>query len=529
MGRWLTMSDDSAELNVTGDGELTTENVEETVRNLEEDLEQERQDRWAHEYRIKQANKELRQHGLSVDDLVDGDADPAKLNELNDEPLNYTRLEWKDFPLGVLPDPIQGYANAQAEAMCVDPVMIAQPALITCSAAVGNSRHVNIKSNWSEPATLWGMMIQASGTLKSQSQEKALAPAFRKEKNLKKKWEKELAEWKEEDNDERGPKPKRERRLVNDATVESVALLHDDNPRGLLLYRDELAGWLGSFNQYNKGDSDLQKWIEFYESRPVQVDRKSSDRPALFIEHPSVSVTGTIQPEVLEDRLSALHFQSGFVARTLMCEPPDRPRRFNDNDVTRETKSDYYNLVDHLYSLVMPDRNQMMVDKDLSLDGAAEEVYAEFFNECERINEKVSSGPLRSLVSKNQAIGARLALVLQLCEDPYSDQVGRDAMIAGTALARWFRHETARIYQHHGFHEQGVSRDRRLSKSLPTGAFGVDEIASVWDITKRGAYKVRDRLIEQGLLRKEDHGEYRSLVAEGELDPFKYFAETPSS
>ena len=523
------MSDDSAELNVTGDGELTTENVEETVRKLEEDLEQERQDRWAYEYRIKQANKELRQHGLSVDDLVDGDTDSAKLNELNDEPLNYTRLEWKDFPLGVLPDPIQGYANAQAEAMCVNPAMIAQPALITCAGAIGNSRHINIKSNWTEPVTLWGMVIQASGMLKSQSQEKALVPAFRKEKDLKQEWEKDLAKWKEKDNDERGPKPRRERRLVNDATVESVALLHDNNPRGLLLYRDELAGWLGSFNQYNKGDSDLQKWIEFYESRPVQVDRKSSDRPALFIEHPSVSVTGTIQPEVLEDRLSALHFQSGFVARTLMCEPPERARRFNDNDVTRETKSEYYNLVDHLYTLVMPDRDQMMIDKDLSLDGEAKEVYAEFFNECERINEKVSSGPLRTLVSKNQAIGARLALVLQLCEDPCSDEVGRDAMIAGTALARWFRHEAARIYQRHGFHEQGVSRDRRLSKSLPTGTFGVGEIASVWDITKRGAYKVRDRLIEQGLLRKEDHGEYRSLVAEGELDPFKHFAEPPSS
>lgn len=69
-----------------------------------------------------------------------------------------------------------------------------------------------------------------------------------------------------------------------------------------------IPSWLGSFNQYNKGDSDLQKWMEFYENRPVQVDRKSSDRPAIFIEHPSVSVMRTIQPKVLKDRLDALHF-----------------------------------------------------------------------------------------------------------------------------------------------------------------------------------------------------------------------------
>jgi len=368
------------------------------------------------------------------------------------------------------------------------------------------------------------MIIQASGALKSPSQEKALGPAFRKEKTLKEKWEKELAEWEDKDNEERGPKPQRERRLVNDATVESVALLHDDNPRGLLLYRDELAGWLGSFNQYNKGDSDLQKWIEFYESCPVQVDRKSSDRPALFIEHPSVPVTGTIQPEVLEDRLSALHFQSGFVARTLMSEPPERERRFNDNDVTRETKSEYYNLVDNLYALAMPDRDQIVIDQDLSFGGEAREVYAEFFNECERINEKLSSGPLRALVSKNQAVGARLALVLQICEDPHSGEIERDAAIAGTTLARWFRHEAARIYQRHGFHEQGVSEERRLARKLPTGTFGVDKIQEVWDCAQRTAYDVRDRLMEQDLLEKEGHGEYRSLIAEGDIDPFEHFA-----
>ena len=509
--------------NVNGNGKPATDSAEQMIRQLEEDLEEERQNRWAYEYKVRQVNKELRQHGLSVDELVDGDGDPSKLQKLQVESCNRTRLEWKDFPLGVLPDPIQAFAKAHAEAMCVDPVMIAQPALITCSAAVGNSRHVNIKSSWSEPATLWGMIIQASGALKSPAQEKALGPAFRKEKSLKEKWEKKLAEWEEEDNEERGPKPQRERRLVNDATVESVALLHDDNPRGLLLYRDELAGWLGSFNQYNKGDSDLQKWIEFYESRPVQVDRKSSDRPALFIEHPSVPVTGTIQPEVLEDRLSALHFQSGFVARMLMSEPPERSRRFNNNDVTRETKSEYYNLADHLYTLVMPDRDQTMVDQDLSFSGEAREVYAEFFNECERVNEKLSSGPLRALVSKNQAVGARLALVLQLCGDPYSDEIGRDAAIAGTTLARWFRHEAARIYQRHGFNERGVSEDRRLARELPTGTFGVEEIEGIWDCAQRTAYNVRDRLMEQGLLEKDGHGEYRSLIAEGEVDPFEHF------
>jgi len=518
------MSDDEPKINTADNGELTSDRLEEQFRRQERALAEEQEERQALEYRLKEVNRKLRKHNLSVDELVNGDADPSKLQKLQVASCKRTRLEWEDFPLGVLPTPVREYARAQSEAMSIDPAMVVTPSLAGLSAAVGNSRHVNIKSNWSEPATLWTMLIQASGTLKSPAMEKALAPHFRIERKLRDEWEKEVNQWEEKDKDERGPKPTRERRLANDATVESLALLHDDNPRGLLLYRDELAGWLGSFNQYNKGDSDLQNWIEFYESRPVQVDRKSSDRPSIFVDHPSVAITGTIQPEVLEDRLTSLHFQSGFVARTLMCKPPEKPRRFNDNDVTRETRQNYRSLVKHLYSLVMPDRNQYHVEKDLDLSSEATEVYGEFFDECQKKIEKLSSGPLRSMVAKNQAVGARLALIFQLCEEPYSDVVGRDAMIAGTKVAHWFRNEAARIYQRHGFNEWGVSEDRRRARKLPTGTFGVDKIQEVWDCAQRTAYNVRDRLVEQGLLEKEGHGEYRSLIAEGEIDPFEHFA-----
>lgn len=187
-------------------------------------------------------------------------------------------------------------------------------------------------------------------------------------------------------------------------------------------------------------------------------------------------------------------------------------------------KEDYRSLIDLIYSLAMPDRDGILIDKDLSLNGKAREVCGEFFDECERLKEKPKSGPLRALVSKNQAIGARLSLILQLCEDPDSNEIGRDAAIGGTALARWFRHEAARIYQRHGFNDRGVSEERRRAKKLPSGTFGVDTIQKVWDCAQRTAYNVRNRLMEEGLLEKEGHGEYRSLIAEGEIDPFEHFA-----
>jgi hypothetical protein len=510
---------------VGGDGAVTAEQRPEQdhLQWAEEALDDKEEELRSAKYKLRQIKSELRSHGINPDDLIDGVAEPGKLKELQVASCNRTRLRWKDFPLGVLPDPVQRYVEAQSQAMCVDPAMIGVPALPVLASAVGNSRHLRIKSNWEEPPTLWAILVGASGSLKSPSLNKALKPAHREEHELRDQWENQLDEWEAKDREERDEKPRRERRTVNDITVESVAVVHDDNPRGLLMYRDELAAWLGSFNQYNRGDSDLPKWCEFWDSVPVQIDRKSSDRPSTLIPKPSVSVVGSIQPEVLEDRFGEHHFQSGFAARCLMCKPPEQPRRLNDHGVTREVKNGFSSLVSGLYDLRGPDADSD-VGGYLELSGEAWDVYEEFFNECERLKEKLGDGPLRSLVAKNQAVGVRLALTFQLCEDSGSDQVGRDAMIAGTTLARWLRRETARIYQRHGFHERGVSEERRRARWLPTGTFGVEKIEEVWDCSQRTAYNVKDRLMERGLLRMEEQGQYRSLIAEGEVDPYEHFA-----
>jgi 5S rRNA maturation endonuclease (ribonuclease M5) len=475
-------------------------------------------------------NDVLMNRGRSALEILTEAARPFSSDDSNAGPSDApsssepTRLEWEDLPLSSLPGPLESYVRAQAEAMQVDPSMIAVPGLCALAASVGNSRHIELKSNWREPPTLWSMLVAPSGTLKSPALEKALAPIFRKERQLKEDHDRAVEAWKGRDEEERGERPQRERRLVNDATVESVALLHDDHPRGLLLYRDELAGWLGSFNQYNKGESDLQKWIEFYESRPIEVDRKSSDRPSIFIEHPSVSVTGSIQPDVLDDRLNALHFQTGFVARSILVEPPERPRRWTDSDVTDDVRQGWYGLVNQLYSLSMPDRDGRGAGRGLPLRPGAKEVFSSFYNECQEIIEALESGPLRSLVAKNQAVAARLALTLQLAQNPSAEAVGKEAMWSGVALARWFRRETARVYQKHGFSERGISQDRRRARELPDEVFGIPKITQVWACSQATAYRVKDRLIEQGLLEKVGRGEYRTLITPGEADPYGQLA-----
>ena len=68
-------------------------------------------------------------------------------------------------------------------------------------------------------------------------------------------------------------------------------------PRGTLIVRDELAGWLGGMNQYKQGESDRPFSIKAYGGRRYAVDRESKDRRV--VQRLTVSLVGGIQPEPL--------------------------------------------------------------------------------------------------------------------------------------------------------------------------------------------------------------------------------------
>ena len=55
---------------------------------------------------------------------------------------------------------------------------------------------------------------------------------------------------------------------MGDTTPEKVGTLLRDNPKGLLLYREEMAGWIGSFGRYSSsGSSERAMWVEAYGGR----------------------------------------------------------------------------------------------------------------------------------------------------------------------------------------------------------------------------------------------------------------------
>src|SRR5690348_13423882 len=77
-----------------------------------------------------------------------------------------------------------------------------------------------------------------------------------------------------------GPEPQAPRLRQNDVTIERVAsLLQSAAPKGLLLVRDELAGWICGMCSYN--DSGRAFYVEAFGGRSYRVERQKNPEPII--------------------------------------------------------------------------------------------------------------------------------------------------------------------------------------------------------------------------------------------------------
>jgi len=103
-------------------------------------------------------------------------------------------------------------------------------------------------------------------------------------------------------------RPPARRLLVADCTVEALSEILADNPRGVLAYADELAGWFGAFDQYRAhGGRDRALWLESWNGGPTHVDRVR--RGHVLVPNWSVCIVGGIQPEPMRKLASKLTYR----------------------------------------------------------------------------------------------------------------------------------------------------------------------------------------------------------------------------
>jgi hypothetical protein len=389
--------------------------------------------------------------------------------------LRQFRRQPPAFPVDALGNQWGAWAVAAAEGGNAPVDYTAGGLLAVASALIGNARWASLYGGqWREPPALWIGCVGAPSANKSPGLDPALSLLTEVEADLaadhpdkmrdyetrketaraaKEEWlgrvkgavKKGETPTPQPDCSIEPEKPVRPRVRVSDVTPESLCENLSGNPKGLIHYRDELSGWLESFDRYAKG-GDRALWTEAYGGRKYTVDRKGSGH--LSIDHMLVAMLGTIQP----DPLVALLLSSpddGMAARFLWLWPdslpPRPPRKMADRDRALAA-------VRRLASLQMGrDEKGLLHPGFVPFSDEAEAIFNEWRTEHYQ-GEQRASGLLASALGKMPGQAVRLALAFEhlwwsVTDAPDPREISALAVLhAVAAIGDYFKPMAERVY-----------------------------------------------------------------------------------
>jgi hypothetical protein len=365
------------------------------------------------------------------------------------------------FPLSALPVVMRDYVGAAAESIGCDPALVALPALAVVASCIGTSRAVILRRGWTEPAIIWAATIAASGAHKSPAFARAVDPLMALQMDLVEAHRQKISEyqeakknWRPSKSDEGGAtepqEPPSEQCLITtETTIESVGQLLRDNPRGILMARDELDGWFQSMTRYKSGGgTDRPHWLELSRGGSLRIHRVS--RPPLSVRRACCSVCGTIQPAILADSLSPKALAAGLGARFLMAMPPRRPRRWTEAEVATELCTRWRSLLENLLALKPEDTGERR-PRYLAFAGDAKMTFVSWFDRWGARQDAAHDAEAAAL-AKLEGYAARLALIHHVVTQTATEiddgaPISLESVRGGVRLAEWFAAEAIRVYQ----------------------------------------------------------------------------------
>lgn len=407
------------------------------------------------------------------------------------EPIEDILHDVLPCPIETLPEIIFRWISTEADLMQVPTDYLAAPLLVFLGSIIGRKRGLTLRpgNDWVEHSNLWGMSIGRPSLMKSPAMKKVIKPmlllAARADVRFKeatKRYETELTAWKirkkvsedhykknvknaientSEDGKDPAPilqmqeaplAPTKKRYKTDDPTVEKLGELLIENPQGLLLFRDELSGWLHSFKKSGR-ENDRQFFLESWTGKEEfdvdRIERGSLHIPSLFL-----SIFGSIQPGPLAQYIRAATkggmSDDGFIQRFQVAVWPDSPNEWKlvEGVSTLEYEKplqEIFNILDNLSF----DANGNPILLDFTPD--AQQQFNEWQYNHERRLRKDNLAPhLEAHLAKYKKLLPALCLILEhlkkstLSEVP--TQISLDAINTALCWLRYFESHAMRIY-----------------------------------------------------------------------------------
>jgi hypothetical protein len=249
-----------------------------------------------------------------------------------------------------------------------------------------------------------------------------------------------------------GEFPTRKRYIVNDATVEKLGILLNENPNGLLLIRDEISGWLKTINRGDR-PNDRAFYLEAWEgSGRYTYDRIS--RGTLDIESLCVSIIGCIQPGKLASIARAAiiggNDDDGFIQRFQLAVYPDHKQQLYivDRRPDNDARNNAFELMQQIAALPVPQAGQEV--PGLHFSPEAQSLFYEWLTELENEIRGEDIHPvMESHLAKYRSLIPSLALICHLADSMEMDlslSVSLESLQKALGWYEYLKSHAERIY-----------------------------------------------------------------------------------
>ncbi|MVM33250.1 DUF3987 domain-containing protein [Spirosoma sp. HMF4905] len=471
----------------------------------------------------RQPKSDTSLNGLSMNELQQKLKEEAQLfQSTTDQPTV------NSFPTEVLPTPLQKLINQTEMYSQFRPEWIGSSILYAASVAVGNSIGTKYKG-WAQKATLYLALVGLPGTNKSSPAEEAIKPLRQLNSESNRLFNQQMEEYKRWEKLSKKQRqleglpllmipPAYKTLLVSDVTPEALIQTHQNNPFGLGLFMDELAGWFQNFNRYSKG-SDQEFWLSNWSFSPISVIRKTS--APIQIDTPFISILGTIQPGILNELAKDGRNQNGFIDRILFAYPDNQLKPYDrEGEPDSAVLEDYKQCIMKLYGLRQESKlsdNGNPETRWLPFSPEAFEQMKIWKNRNTDRGNQTENLTLKGIYAKLDAYCIRFALLLELLDWAFdlSDltRIRSSTVNRAIQLVEYFRQNTEKV--HFVLTEQ-TAIDRlpkeqiRLFNALPD-EISTKEAAAIADklIPPISSRTVKRLLNTPDVFKRVGHGEYR--------------------
>lgn len=456
------------------------------------------------------------------------------------EPLPEGLLPVAPYVGSMLPVSLRDWVGDIAERMQCPPDFVAAAVVVVIASLVGRQVGIRPKreDDWIVVPNLWGAVVGEPGLMKTPALQEAMKPLMRLVAEDKERFDAEQKQtafeitvaalrkalleadlkkaMKDNDTDriaeikvsmeaaETAAVPIERRRLVNDATVEKLGVILNENPIGVLQHRDEIPGWLATMDREGH-ENDRAFFNEAWNGTgSYTYDRMA--RGTLTIKAVCVSVLGGIQPGPLQAYLHEIFASGltndGMIQRFQVMVWPDPVGEWTNVDrwPNVDAKNAAYVAISRLAGLTpvllgaLPDEGGVPY---LRFSPDAQAIFDTWRAQLEaRLRPGGEDGPVViSHLTKYRSLMPSLALLFHLV-DGGTGAVSAEAAQQAAAWCTYLETHARRVYQ--SITQSGTTAAVAIAQKITTGKLKGEFRART--ITQKGwAGLTEPKLVARGL------------------------------